>query len=132
MSAPRTLYIGWLIVSLSLCISCDSPLKPTTTRLQIVNSGDADISELAVLFPNERVRVGGVPAYSTAGFVPVAKGVYAFAAFEFAVAGQPVQQPVLDWTNEKPLDGADFQYVVSLETGTGGPTIAIKDVVRLP
>jgi hypothetical protein len=87
----------------------------SSARLRIKNSGNDDIENLVVLFPDERIEFGSVPAGATTEYQPTPGGVYNYAAYEYTHLGQTVTQPVIDWVGETPQDKGNFTYVLSYQ-----------------
>lgn len=107
----------------------------------MVNSGSQDIVGLKVLFPGAsadkeatRIDFGDVPAGKMTDYRSVPGGVYRYAAYEYSVDGHLVQQPVVDWVGEKPMDGARFTYriVLDLNKLPGGQMQLIEVRVDVP
>jgi len=92
------------------------PRETTTAdgaRLRITNSGEVDIMDLVVLFPDQRIEFGTVLAGTTTDYQPAPGGVYNYAAYEFTHLEQTITQPVIDWVGEMPQMNGDFTYVLS-------------------
>lgn len=127
----RVLALGAAVLLATLAGACSTPTAPENHRLRVSNVGTVAIDGLSVLFPSQTVTVGSVPSGATTSYVAVSRGVYAYGAFRFVVDGVAIQQPVIDWTGEEPLDGESFTY--SLErvlSNAGLPTIRITRVDR--
>lgn len=86
-------------------------------RLRVANVGAVPIRDLTVMFPDERVGFGDVPAGATTGYEDFRHGVYSYAAYRFEIDGALVSQPVIDWVGEEPLPGEAFTYSLALEGG---------------
>lgn len=113
-SIPVLVHLAILFLALSLVVSGCAPFG-SGARLRITNAGTVPIQNLVVLFPEERVEFGDVPAGATTDYRPVANGVYNYAAYSFDLAGSNVGQPVIDWMGEEPLEGEAFTYVIDLD-----------------
>jgi len=101
---------------LSACLMLPAGLSPLQ-ELRIENAGSVDIKDLRVLFPGTsfdapatRVAFGDVPAGGVTGYRSVPSGVYRYAAYEYSGALGVVQQPVIDWLGETPMQGRRFTY----------------------
>jgi hypothetical protein len=113
-------------LGLGLASGCVLP-TPTPVALQqlrIANSGTSDIIGLTILFPGPtddaaatRIEFGDIPAGKTTGYRRVPGGVYRYAAFEYTLGGQLVNQPVVDWIGERPMQGTKFTYRIALDPG---------------
>ena len=103
-----------LLLTASLAIAGCAPFG-SAARLRITNAGTVPIQNLVVLFPEEKIEFGDVPAGTTTEYKPVAKGVYNYAAYSFDLAGTNHGQPVIDWVGEQPLEGEAFTYVINLD-----------------
>ena len=129
----RTRVLGGLVMLLCLGTACSNPAAPTASSLKVVNTGPTDIRGLVVYFPQSTVDFGDVRAGGETALQPVTGGVYSYAAFAFKLDGKLIQQPVIDWTGEKPLEGFKFAYDVALVSGRdGSPIIQIKSVSGVP
>lgn len=122
----------WLYSSFVICLllagaACDSSNSDSQEQgnaheLRIANIGDEDIQGLVVLFPDidqsatARIDFGDVASGETTEYIPVPGGVYRYAAYEYTLDGQTIQQPVMDWVGEVPLEGTRFTYRISLDT----------------
>lgn len=91
-------------------------------QLRVMNTGAADLLQLAVLFPGptadapaRRVLIGDVPAGQTSAYVAVPGGVYRYAAYSYVLAGRVVEQAVVDWLGESPIAGERFTYRLKLD-----------------
>ncbi len=124
--------IAFLIMLLAMsagCVPSQSPLSHAIQQLRIMNSGNEDLKGLSVLFPgptadSEAVRVnfGDVPGGATTSYQAVPAGVYRYAAYEYLLEGRHINQPVVDWVGEKPMEGVQFTYEIQLDLSkpTGG------------
>lgn len=110
----------------SACSSRSSDLP----RLRITNRGTLPINNLVVLFPEESIAFGDVPAGATTEYEDVPKGVFSYAAYEFEVDGQVVAQPVIDWIGESPMSGKLFTYTLDFDPArvNTGDSIRLLDV----
>lgn len=84
-------------------------------RLQIANQSDISLHNLVVVFPDERIEFGDVPAGATTDYHEVPHGVYRYAAYDVEVNGQAYQQPVIDWIGETAVQGEDFTYLIEVD-----------------
>ena len=100
--------------------------------LRIVNSGPADAGELTVVFPNAvRVAYGDVAAGATTEHRPVPQGVYRYAAYRLRVDGEFIDQPVIDWVGERPMDGRAFTYTIDVDPSRPrNQTVRLLQVTR--
>jgi hypothetical protein len=89
--------------------------QPTAPQLRITNTTDVTLDQVVVIFPNERIRFGPVPAGATTDYQPVRHGVYSYAAYAVTFNGRTVNQPVLDWMGAQPLAGTAFTYELSVD-----------------
>ena len=117
----KTRHPTWAITSLaivflalSLVVAGCAPFG-SGSQLRVTNAGTVPIENLVVLFPDEEIEFGDVPAGATTEYKPVPEGVYRYAAYRFELAGSSVTQPVLDWMGEEPIDGEAFTYVIDLD-----------------
>ena len=85
------------------------------TQLRIVNTSTTALDQLVVIFPNEHIDFGAIPAGATTEFQPVAGGVYRYAAYRVTIDGRLETQPVIDWLGEQPLSGTACTYSLSID-----------------
>ena len=93
---------------------CSSP-STEVPRLRIMNNGSVPINNLVVLFPEDSIEFGDVPAGTTTEYEDVPNGVFSYAAYQFEVDGQVVTQPVVDWVGESPMSGILFTYTIDFD-----------------
>ena len=90
--------------------------------LRIINNGSVPIKNLVVLFPQDRIEFGDVPAGITTEYKEAPNGVFRYAAYQFEVDGQLVTEPAIDWIGESPMNGILFTYTIDFDpnrTNTG-------------
>jgi hypothetical protein len=134
------------IVALMMCVGCGSAtssspsgLSPQPTApippapgvvvrplhdqfLRIVNRGPSAAGDLSVIFP-DRVRVdyGTVSPGATTDHRLVPGGVFEYAAYTLEVDGRRVDQPVIDWVGEQPMEGRSFTYTIEVDASQQRP-----------
>jgi hypothetical protein len=86
-----------------------------TLKLRIHNSSPYPLHDLTVIFPQERISFGDVPAWATTSYRDVPHGVYAYAAYEVVLEGKSISQAVVDWLGENPLPGETFTYRILVD-----------------
>ncbi len=84
-------------------------------RLRITNTGSVPIKNLVVLFPEESIEFGDLPAGTTTEYKDVPNGVFSYAAYQFEVDDEVITQPVIDWIGESPMKGTLFTYVIDFD-----------------
>lgn len=113
-----------LVLWVGLATACAPPTATPVAlqQLRIENAGTSDITSLRVLFPGPTalaeaipVEFGDVPAGKMTAYRSVPGGVYRYAAYEYTLNGHTVQQPVVDWVGETPMQGAMFTYRIMLD-----------------
>ena len=107
--------------------------QPQPQRLRIINQGTIPLYDMVVIFPDERIKFGDVPAGATTGYQTFSRGVYRYAAYNVEVEGQKYKQPVVDWIGEAPMQGEAFTYVVETDPRrwtTEGQVIRLVKVVE--
>ncbi len=114
-----------LFFALSITLAGCTALAPEPPRLRIVNTSAFAIENLTVIFPQEQIPFGNVPAGATTEYRPVPAGVYRYAAYRFLINGALVTQPVTDWVGEKPMEGNSFTYFVEFD-----PTQLVPQMIR--
>jgi hypothetical protein len=111
----RTALVVLLATSLSFAgCSAGSPSGPSAQvpTLRITNVGSRSIEGLVVIFPDERVTFGDVPAGATTAYQAFSNGVFPYAAYQLRVDGKMITQPVIDWVGALPMTGAAFTYSI--------------------
>ena len=108
---------AWGTFSLAAVLVAACGCDQDRARLRVANVGAVPIRDLTVMFPDERVGFGDVPAGATTGYEDFRHGVYSYAAYRFEIDGALVSQPVIDWVGEEPPPGEAFTYSVALEGG---------------
>jgi hypothetical protein len=84
-------------------------------RLRITNQSAITLHDLVVVFPDERIEFGDVPAGATTNYQDVPHGVYRYAAYDVEVAGQEYEQTVVDWIGEATMHGEFFTYTIEVD-----------------
>ena len=97
-----------------LVISCNSQ-STQYYRLRITNHGSYPIKSLIVIFPQDRISFGNLPAGATTEYKDVPHGVFQYAAYNFDVDGKLMTQPVIDWVGENPVQGTLFTYIIDFD-----------------
>jgi hypothetical protein len=90
-------------------------LDPEGSRLRVVNGGSVAILKLTVLFPEDQITFGDIPAGATSAYREAPNGVYRYAAYRLELDGATVTQPVIDWVGETPMEGEAFTYTLSVD-----------------
>jgi hypothetical protein len=110
----------------------DAQVQPQ--RLRLTNQSALPLYGLLVIFPNERVDFGDIPAGATTAYKVFSRGVYRYAAYNVEVDGQKYRQPVIDWIGETPIPGAAFTYILEADPTrwkTQGQVIRLVKVVKI-
>jgi hypothetical protein len=105
-------------------------------QLRIENAGSQEVRGLTVLFPGptadspaRRIEFGDIAAGQTSAYRDVPGGVYRYAAYEYTLDGRLVQQSVIDWIGESPMQGTKFTYRLALDpTKEQGEQIQLIEV----
>jgi hypothetical protein len=112
-----------VLTGLNSCGAEQEPLSTNTIQeLRISNTGNEDIQNLIVVFPGSspmvpvRVDFGNVKSGETTEYQAMPSGVYRYAAYEYTLEDRTIYQSVMDWLGEKPLQGTQFTYEISLDT----------------
>ena len=92
-----------------------SPSKTAVQQMRFINQSKFDLKDVVVIFPEERVQFGDVPAGVTTAYQDFNKGVYRDAAYRVEIDGQVYEQPVVDWVGEKPMEGEAFTYLLNVD-----------------
>ncbi len=136
-AAGRLVILSVVLLFTSAC----QPISPTIQQLRVLNAGSEDIKNLAVLFPGPtsdaeaaRIQFGDVPAGKTTDYRKAAGGVYRYAAFSYMLGDRVINQSVVDWVGENPMQGAKFTYQLELNTQNepGGQILLIAVLVDEP
>lgn len=90
-----------------------SPLPAIKSpQLRLINQGSTAFKQLTVLFPQDRIAFGDIPAHATTAYKPVPHGVFGYAAYSLVVNGKKIIVRVIDWVGEKPMRGNAFTYTI--------------------
>ena len=107
--------LSLLIAVLAIILSgCNLPAADNPS-LRIFNNGSVPIKNLVVLFPQDRIEFGDVPAGTTTEYKETRNGVFRYAAYQFEVDGQVVTEPAIDWIGENPMSGILFTYIIDFD-----------------
>ncbi len=109
--------------------------QPQSQRLRITNQSAVPLHNLVVIFPDERIEFGDVPAGATTDYQAFSRGVYRYAAYDAEVDGQKYEQPVRDWMGEIPMQGDAFTYLIEVDPSrwkTEGQVIRLVKVTEDP
>lgn len=111
--------------------SCSSATDPASATLRVRNAGITPLLDLRVGFERATIDFGDVAAGATTEYRASNGGVYGYSSFRFTHEGAQVEQPVIDFVGEVPLEGRRFTYVLKLMTTIEGePFITIQSVTR--
>ena len=123
-----------VLLYLLLCMTLSAAQQPTSieelvelirrsevydahlAQLRVTNVGNEAIEDLTVVFPNGEVEFGDIPVGATTAYEDVTGGVFPYAAYRLEIDGEPVTQPVIDWSGAQPLEGERFTYNLELAT----------------
>jgi hypothetical protein len=104
------------------CTSAGATADPDIAQLRIHNVGQVDIAAIIVIFPGAtyeaeavRVEFGEIPAGTMSEYREVPGGVYRYAAYDYMLDGEWLNQSVIDWVGETPLHGLKFTYNIQLD-----------------
>jgi hypothetical protein len=94
-------------------------------ELRVENVGIHAITGLSVFFPGHpsgsattQIAFGDIAAGSVSVYKTIPGGVYGYGAYHYTVDGKTIDQPVLDWVGERPMDGYRFTYHLTLDLTT--------------
>jgi hypothetical protein len=107
--------------------------QPQSQRLRITNQSAVPLHNLVVIFPDERIEFGDVPAGATTEYQAFSHGIYRYAAYNAEVDGQKYEQPVIDWVGEAPMQGNAFTYILAADPSrwkTEGQVIRLVKVTE--
>lgn len=110
---PREVVAG--LQEFAQSLDLDLQVTLPTQQLRIVNQSAIPLQNLIVIFPEERIEFGDVPAGETTAYRPAPRGVYPYAAYHVELNGQAYDQPVIDWVGESPMPGEAFTYVLDAD-----------------
>jgi hypothetical protein len=120
------IYLSVILVALGMAVAGCTLSRTQAPRLRIKNQSSSTVKNLTVLFPEDRVEFGDIPAGVTTEYREVPHGVYHYSAYSLEINGQMITQPVTDWVGEKPIEGDDFTYTIDMDPSRGA-----RAVVRL-
>ncbi len=112
---PREVVAGLQEFGQSLDLDLQVTGQAQQQQLRIINQSDIPLQNLIVIFPEERIEFGDVPARETTGYRPAPRGVYPYAAYHVELNGQAYAQPVIDWVGESPMPGDAFTYILDAD-----------------
>jgi len=100
-------------------------------HLRITNSGTTAVENLVILFPEDEVIFGDIPAGTTTEYQDVPNGVYGYAAYRHGLDGEMMVQSVTDWVGEVPLEGSSFTYTINFNPNRRqGLMVQLKEVTK--
>jgi hypothetical protein len=119
LRTPGGLALLFGLIFLADCSSTPVRVTPNaggaTPKLRIHNSSPYPLQNLTVIFPQDHISFGNVPAWATTGYREVPHGVFAYAAYQVELEGSSVYQAVVDWMGETPLAGETFTYRILVD-----------------
>jgi hypothetical protein len=124
-SQPRT-YFSVMLIALGMTVAGCAPPRAQAPRLRIKNQGQVTVKNLSVLFPEEEVGFGDVPAGVTTQYKEVPRGVYHYSAFRLELNGKMITQVVEDWVGEEPMGEGAYTYAIDVDPSRGE-----RQIVRL-
>jgi len=104
-----------MLIALGVILASCNSLSLQTPRLRMTNSGTIAIKNLTVLFPQDQIEFGDIPAGTMTEYRKVPNGVFRYAAYRFEINGQVITQPVIDWVGEEPMAGNAFTYTIDID-----------------
>ena len=116
----------FLLAALMVLSGCNLQ-SAEVPRLRITNNGSVPINNLVVIFPQDRIEFGNIPAGTTTDYKDVPNGVFSYAAYQFDVDGETITQPVIDWVGESPMSGILFTYTIDFDPGARIQLIHVKN-----
>lgn len=145
----QTLFIGLLAVGCTgptrmptVSPATEQAPKPVTEtpnsafhpqQLRVTNQSPIPLQNLVVIFPEERIEFGEVPADATTEYQEAMHGVYRYAAYEVELDGRKYTQPVIDWVGEVPMQGEAFTYILEADPSrweTNNQVIRLVEVIE--
>jgi hypothetical protein len=123
----QSLRVIFLFIVLGIVLSSCKSQSAQKSRLRIVNIGLLPINNLIVVFPQNRIRFGDIPARTTTEYQNIPNGVFSYAAYEFEVDDKTISQPVSDWVGEHPMRGNSFTYTIEFDPNRANT----GDIIRL-
>ena len=116
-------------LALALSMAGCSTVGPEAAELRIHNAGTEPLVALTVYSPGSEVDFGTINPGQTSDYRVMPGGVYHYSAFAYTHNGERVEQPVIDFVGESPMQGSRFTYTLSLNTAPSR-FLAITSVVR--
>ena len=109
----RSVLLVLIGITISTLLGGCGSSSPQIPQLRIMNDGAMPIENFTILFPEDEISFGNIPANSTSEYLEVPNGVYRYAAYRYTVDGVSFNQPVEDWVGETPLVGSNFTYTIN-------------------
>lgn len=96
--------------------ACDSSLLPGgggDVEIRIQNASSFPFQRVDVVFPEDQVSYGSIPANSTSDYRGVSRA-YRYAYIEVEIAGEELRIQPIDYVGESLLDSGRYTYVLNV------------------
>lgn len=116
---------GFLAVVLS-ALACDSPFGPEgDVEIRIANNSSFAFQRVDVVFPEDEVSYGAVPAHGATSYHSV-ETAYRYAYIEVQVDGEELIIQPIDYVGETPLEPGRYTYALNV-TIEGHLTLELRE-----
>ncbi len=95
--------------------SCDSPLLPGggDVRIRIANLSSFPFERVDVVFPEDQVSYGAIPAHRLSDYHDVSQA-YRYAYIEVQIAGEELIIQPIDYVGENKLGAGKYTYALNV------------------
>ena len=116
-----------LVVALSLVVaSCDDPAGPTgDIEVRIANESSFAFESVDVVFPDDSVAYGALPAHSQSVYHAVERA-YSYALIIVSVGGEELRIQPIDYVGASELEPGRYTYALNLSI-EGQLTLQLRD-----
>jgi hypothetical protein len=105
---------------------CDSPFGPQgDVAIRIANNSSFAFERVDVVFPEDEVSYGAVPAHRTTGYRGV-ETAYRYAYIEVVIDGEELVIQPIDYVGETPLEPGHYTYALNV-TIEGHLTLELRE-----
>jgi hypothetical protein len=112
----RRSFVQLFSVSLLLTApGCDNPLLPGggDVRIRIANLSSFPFERVDVVFPEDAVSYGAIPAHGLSDYRDVS-AAYRYAYIEVQIAGEELRLQPIDYVGENQLGAGKYTYALNV------------------
>lgn len=105
---------------------CDSPFGPHgDVAIRVANNSSFAFDRVDVVFPEDEVSYGAVPAHFASGYHTV-ETAYRYAYIEVEIDGEELRIQPIDYVGEEPLEPGRYTYALNV-TVEGHLTLELRE-----